>query len=179
LLFLFFSYTSFVRFWAHCFFTDASRSFFNINLHFAHMDLSLIQTIQEDFITDERPEIRTGMEVEVHQKIKEETKNGSRNSVDLLLGLTGKQNSKKRLSFARMLMELVLKKLSQFILQEFRKSRFFVLSKFVGKISLLFENSEGRLLVWKKSKNNISKWKIFPNIWEDFLSLLPLLQKGE
>ena len=35
------------------------------------MDAALIKTIQQDSIKDERPEITTGMEVEVHQIIKE------------------------------------------------------------------------------------------------------------
>ena len=38
------------------------------------MDAKLIQTIQQDSVKDERPEITTGMEVEVHQIIKEGNK---------------------------------------------------------------------------------------------------------
>lgn len=59
----------------------------------AHMDLTLIQTIQEDFITDERPEIRTGMEVEVHQKIKE----GNKERIQKFRGLVVKTHGKTKL----------------------------------------------------------------------------------
>lgn len=38
------------------------------------MDSTLIAAIQAEFIKDERPQVRTGMEVEVHQIIKENGK---------------------------------------------------------------------------------------------------------
>lgn len=83
MLFLFFLYTFPVR--------DFSLVF--ILLFIVTMDLALIQTIQQDSIKDERPEITTGMEVEVHQIIKE----GNKERIQKFKGLVIKTHGKTTL----------------------------------------------------------------------------------
>lgn len=57
------------------------------------MDAALIKTIQQDSIKDERPEITTGMEVEVHQIIKE----GGKERIQKFKGLVIKTHGKTTL----------------------------------------------------------------------------------
>lgn len=83
MLFLFFLYTFPVR--------DFSLVLFRY--YIAIMDAALIQTIQQDSIKDERPEITTGMEVEVHQIIKE----GAKERIQKFKGLVIKTHGKTTL----------------------------------------------------------------------------------
>ena len=54
------------------------------------MDAALIKTIQQDSIKDERPEITTGMEIEVHQIIKEWAKERVQKFKGLVISTHGK-----------------------------------------------------------------------------------------
>lgn len=66
------------------------------------MDATLIETIQKDFVQDTKPEIKTGMEVEVHQTIKEGNKERIQKFKGLVIKTHGKTTLDKTITVRKM-----------------------------------------------------------------------------
>ncbi len=62
------------------------------------MDTNLIKAIQKDFVKDDVPTVRTGMEVEVHQIIKEGNKERIQKFRGLVINVSGKTDLERMIT---------------------------------------------------------------------------------
>lgn len=105
------------------------------------MDAKLIQTIQQDSVKDERPEITTGMEVEVHQIIKEGNKERIQKFKGLVIKTHGKTTLDKTITVRKDVDGVGIEKnFPNLLSRSFKKSKFFDHSRFDEAILLSSEN---------------------------------------
>ena len=64
-----------------------------------HVDI--VQKVQSEFLQDGRPNFRTGMEVEVYQKIKEGNKERIQRFKGLIIQVSGKTELEKTITVRR------------------------------------------------------------------------------
>lgn len=64
-------------------------------------NVQLIRQIQQEFIKEGRPEVQTGMEVEVHQKIKEGNKERVQRFKGIVIAVAGKTPLEKTITVRR------------------------------------------------------------------------------
>lgn len=62
---------------------------------------TLVKKVQEQFVQEGRPEIRTGMEIEIHQKIKEGNKERIQRFKWLVIKTAGKSELEKTITVRR------------------------------------------------------------------------------